>query len=472
MNRLLRPFRSESAASALLEKLPDRHMGRKAPGPSGLLSGWPLLREPLSFLEKMFREHGNVASMRVVNLHLYLIGHPEGVKHVLQDNQRNYRKAQRYKVLSRIFGQGIISSEGSLWRKQRRLMQPIFHRQKLDRFASLTAECTTEMLDQWRSRAEQQETFDVAADMMRLTLQIIGRALLSMDLTERADSIGHNTAIANQHLGNGLSAFLPWLPTISNTRFHYAAYNLRTGILDLVAERRRESRDYGDLLSMLLAVRDEETGDGMSDEQLRDEVLTLIITGHETTAAALSWTWYLLSQNLQAEQRLHAELDQVLGGRPPSIQDLPNLNYTSMVIHEAMRLYPPAWGMRREAIEDDEIMGYHVPKSYNVMLSQWLVHRHPDFWPNPNTFEPERFSADRVLEQPRYAYFPFGGGPRTCLASLFALSEAQIVLACIAQKYRLRVLQDHPIVLQPLVTLRPRYGVKVALQRRLKSDRA
>jgi cytochrome P450 len=439
----------------------------EAPGLRGVLSGWPLMHEPLGFLEKMFRDYGDVVRTRILNLRIYLIAHPEGIKHVLQDNHRNYRKSFDYKILARLLGQGLVTSEGPLWLKQRRLMQPMFHRQKVAGFGTVMADCTLEMLDRWRRCAQQQESFDVAQEMMRLTLQVVGRALLSMDLTAQADVIGRNMTIANQCFGDmGLSAFVPWLPTPGNARFHKAALALRKIVLDIIAERRRDGRDHGDLLSMLLEVRDEETGEAMNDEQLRDEVLTLILAGHETTATALSWIWYLLSQNPDAEHKLHAELDQVLGGRAASIGDLPNLSYTGMVIDEAMRLYPPVWAIGREAIADDEIMGYRVHKGCNLLLSQWLAHHHPAFWENPGRFEPERFMAERAEGRPRYAFFPFGGGPRMCIGNLFALTEAKIVLATVAQKYRLRVLADHPIEPHPLVTLRPRHGVKVALEQR------
>jgi cytochrome P450 len=351
--------------------------------------------------------------------------------------------------------------------KQRRLMQPTFHRQKISGFGALMADCTLQMLERWRDRVERHEVFDVVPEMMRLTLQIVGRALLSMDLTAQADLIGRNMTIANERFGEmGLSAFVPWLPTPGNIRFRNAAAALRKIVLQIIAERRREDRDYGDLLSMLLAVRDEDTGEGMDDEQLRDEVLTLILAGHETTATALSWTWYLLSQNPAAERKLHVELDRVLGGRAPSVADLPNLTYTGMVIDEAMRLYPPVWAVGRQAIAEDEIMGRRLAKGSNVVLSQWLAHRHPAFWDDSERFEPERFSAERAAGRPRYAFFPFGGGPRMCIGNLFALTEAQIVLATVAQKYRLRVPAHHPVELQPLVTLRCRYGMQVELEQR------
>lgn len=439
----------------------------QAPGPGGFLSARPLMLDPLPFLEKMFRNYGDVVRMRILNLRVYAVAHPEGIKHVLQDNHRNYRKSFDYKILARLLGQGLVTSEGSLWLKQRRLMQPTFHRQKITGFGALMADCTLQMLERWREGAERREVFDVTTEMMRLTLQIVGRALLSMDLTAQADLIGRNMTIANERFGEmGLSAFAPWLPTPGNLRFRNAAAVLRKIVLQIIAERRRDGRDYGDLLSMLLAVRDEETGEGMDDEQLRDEVLTLILAGHETTATALSWTWYLLSQNPETERKLHAELDVRLGGRAASVADLPNLPYTGMVIDEAMRLYPPVWAVGRQAIAEDQIMGYCVPKGSNLLLSQWLAHRHPAFWDEPERFEPERFSTGRAAGRPRYAFFPFGGGPRMCIGNLFALTEAQIVLATVAQKYRLRVPANHPVEPLPLVTLRSRHGINVTLERR------
>jgi cytochrome P450 len=459
------PVAESGAARAELKITP--RSPHKAPGLSGVMSGWPLMRDPLPFLERMFRQYGDVFRVRILNLPVYSIAHPDGIKHVLQDNHRNYRKSFDYQILARLLGQGLVTSEGSLWLSQRRLIQPMFHRQKVAGFGSLMTECTLKMLERWHERAERQELFDVGREMMRLTLQIVGRALLSMDLTAQADVIGGNMTIANERFGEmGLSAFVPWLPTPGNVRFRNAATALRKIVLDIIAERRRDGLDHGDLLSMLLAVQDEETGEGMSDEQLRDEVLTLILAGHETTATALSWTWYLLSQNPEVEGKLHAELDQVLGGRVVSVSDLPNLNYTAMVIDEAMRFYPPVWAVGRQALADDEILSYRVPKGSNVLLSQWLAHHHPAFWEQPNRFDPERFSAERASGRPRYAFFPFGGGPRMCIGNFFALTEAQIVLATVAQNYHLRVPPDHPIELQPLVTLRSRYGMKVALEPR------
>src|SRR5271154_4580237 len=440
--------------------VPAKSRTRIAPGPRGPFSGFPLLRNPLPFIEKLFREYGDVVSARFLNFPVYIVAHPEGIKHVLQENHRNYTKSRDYVILARLLGQGLVTSEGSLWLKQRRLMQPMFHREKIASFGMMMTDCTLGMLDRWSRLAGRNEPIDMTNEMMGLTLEIVGRALFTMDLTGHADTIGREITIANERFAHfDVGMIMPWLPTRKNLRFRKAVDELRRIVLEMIANRRRENRDYGDLLSMLLAARDEETGEAMSDEQLRDEVLTLVLAGHETTANALSWTWYLLSQHPELERKLHAELDEVLGGRPPAMADLVNLNYTGMVIDEAMRIYPPVWAIGRAAIEDDEIMGYRIPRGSNVMLSQWMTHRHPRYWEDPKRFEPERFSAERAVGRPRFSYFPFGGGARVCIGERFAWMEGVIVMAAIAQKWRLRLDPGQQVEPLPLITLRVKNGL-------------
>ena len=453
--------------SASTRALPATSPTKIAPGPRGPIGAWGLMRDPLVFMGKAFREYGDIVQMRFFNLRIFAIAHPDGIKHALQDNHRNYTKSFDYQILARLLGNGLVTSEGELWLRQRRLMQPMFHKQKIAAFGKMMAECAGAMLERWDARATSGEAFDAMSEMMRLTLQIVGRALLTMDLTTHADQIGRNMTITNERFAEfDIGMFVPWLPTPSNRRFDRAVRELRALVLDIIAKRRAEGRDYGDLLSMLLAVRDEETGEGMNNEQLRDEVLTLVLAGHETTATALSWIWYLLSQHPEVEAKLHAELDEVLGGRAPTMADLAHLTYTGMVVDEAMRIRPPVWAVGRAAIDDDEIMGYTIPKGSNLMLTQYYAHRHPDFWENPERFDPERFSPERAGGRPRYAFFPFGGGPRMCIGNIFALTEAQLILASVAQRYRLHLAPNHPVEMLPLVTLRPRYGVKVTLERR------
>jgi cytochrome P450 len=441
---------------------------RTAPGPrGGILGSLDLMRKPIPFLMKTFAQYGDVVHYRVLNSHVYLIAHPDGVQHVLQGNHRNYDKSSfDYQLLKRQLGEGLLTSDGPLWLRQRRLIQPVFHRNRVAALGDMMTDITLEMLEQWDAPAREGRPFDVAAEMMRLTLRIVGRALLSLEMGAQADTVARSVTTLNEAFGefNLIDVFAPFIPTARSRRLKAAVGTLDAIVYGIIAERRRTDVDQGDLLSMLLAARDEETGEGMSDQQLRDEVLTLILAGHETTANALAWTFYLLSQNPEAECKLGAEVREVLSGRAPTSADLANLNYTRMVIDESMRIYPPAWAVSRAATEDDEIGGFRIPKGAVVTPSQFVTHRHPGFWEEPERFDPERFTPERSERRPRFAYFPFGGGPRLCIGNTFALTEAGLVLAAVAQRYRLRLMPGHPIEMQPLVTLRPRYGVRVILE--------
>ncbi len=437
-----------------------------APGPRGPLSALRMIRKPLEAIGTDWRRYGDVVRYRLGTMQVFLVVHPDGVNQVLQENHRNYVKSVDYQILKRVLGEGLLTSEGPLWLRQRRLMAPMFHRQRIAEFGATMVDSTLKMLDHWSSLASQGSTFDVCNEMMHLTLEIVARVLFKVELAgEMAHEIGRDVTVSNERLGQfDLGTLLPWLPTPRNREFRRAIRSLDAIVAGIIADHRSSGRDRGDLLSLLLAARDQDTGEAMSDQQVRDEALTLILAGHETTANALAWTWYLLSQNPDVERNLHAELADVLGGRAPAAADLPNLRYTSMVIDESMRLYPPAWSVGRSPVADDEILGFTIPKGSSVMLSQWLTHRHPDFWENPEQFDPDRFSPERSANRPRYAYFPFGGGPRQCIGNVFALTEANLILAAVAQKYRLRLAPGHRVELQPLVTLRPRYGLKMTAE--------
>jgi cytochrome P450 len=311
--------------------------------------------------------------------------------------------------------------------------------------------------------------------MMRLTQRTAGLAFFNLDLNNEADTVGRTfTMLLALLLKYSFFPFPPlWVPTPRNRRLQAGLETLNKVVYGIIAERRKRAShpgmDTGDLLSMLLAARDEETGEGMSDQQLRDEVMTLLIAGYETTSVALSWTWYLLSQHPNVEQRLHAELDRVLGGQVPTVDSLDKLPYTRMVIQEAMRLYPPAFGLTRRAIAEDEIGSYRIEANSIIFVSQYCTHRHPAFWEEPEVFDPERFTPERSAGRPRFAYFPFGGGPRQCIGNNFAIMEAQLVLATIAQRYYLRLVPGHPVEPQVLVTMRPRYGLPMTLHPRLRN---
>lgn len=431
-------------------------------------------RDALGFLTSIARQQGDIVRFRAMFYAGILLNHPDYIKHVLQDNNRNYNKKNfDYEMLKPVLGEGLLTSDGDFWLRQRRLMQPAFHRKRIAGFGALMVDATGQMLERWERHARQDgdAPLDVAEEMMRLTLRIVGQALFSQDISGEADTVGESFTYLNQALTDRVrrpfSPPLNW-PTPGNRRFHYEVARLNQVVDEIILGRHSALRDKGqvgeDLLAMLLAARDEETGEGMSASQLRYEVMTLMLAGHETTANALSWTWYLLSQHPHVRQRLEGELSQSLGGRMPGVEDVPHLPYTRQVIQEALRLYPPAWIISRRAIQADEIGGYPIPANSLVDMSAYVTHRHPRYWPNPEVFDPERFAPDRAEERPPFAYFPFGGGPRLCIGRNFALLEAQLILASVAQRFRLELLPGHPVAPEPLITLRPRYGLKMVLR--------
>jgi cytochrome P450 len=399
---------------------------------------------------------------------MHLLPHPDHVQRVLQARHTNYKKDMMYERMRPLVGDGLLTSDGDFWRRQRRLAQPAFHKQRLTGFARTMSDATADLLDEWAPLARSGAPFDAAAAMMKVTLRIVGRALCSVDLGGEAEAVGRALTVALEVTNERFQQLfmLECLPTAQNRRFKRAVTTL-DGVVNEIIEARRESgEDAGDLLSMLMAARDEETGEAMDDRQLRDEVMTMLLAGHETTANLLAWTWYLLSKNPAVARRLEEEVDRVLAGRVPTVEDLPRLDYARMVVDEVLRLYPPAWLISREAIEEDEIGGFHIPKGSIVMLSPYVTHRHPAFWENPEGFDPERHTAERVKARHRYAFFPFAGGPRQCIGNAFALMEAQIILAMVIQRYRLHLVPGHEVAPDPSVTLRPHPGVIVTAQAR------
>ncbi len=451
-------------------QLPKSPGHKRPPGPRGhvLFGSAPdIQRNPTQVYLALARHYGDIVRIRFVLWPTYMVFHPDDVKHVLQDNHQNYNKdVYTYHALKPFVGEGLITNNGQPWLRQRRLIQPVFHRKHLATFGTLMSDATVAMLKQWESYIQQDQPLDIAAEMMRLTLQIVGQVLFQVDLSDQAAQAGQAFTTLNKLLSDYIHAPFPPLsvPTPRNRRLQGARHALDAVVDGIITEHRLQNADTGDLLARLLLARDEETGEGMSDRQVRDEVMTLLFAGHETTANALSWTWYLLSQHPDVEQRLRTELDEVLGGHQPTMDDLPNLPYTRMVLEEAMRLYPPAWSFGRKAIASDKIGGYAVPANTWVWLSPFVTHRHPAFWENPKVFDPERFTPEKVAVRPRYAYFPFGGGPRMCIGSHFAMMEAQLILATVAQSYRLRLVPGHPVEPEALLSLRPRYGLPMTIQ--------
>jgi cytochrome P450 len=424
-----------------------------------------LRRDQLSILvPELFNR--NITYTRLLFLHSFLVIKPEYIEHVLLTNQKNYGKSHFLRrALGPLLGDGLLISEGEFWRRQRRIAAPAFHNKRIAGFVATMAECTEATLARWRGMTE---PFDVAAEMMGLTLDIIARTMFSKDVRGEVETVRRLTDVVVALPPNMLDllGFPEWLPRRQPPAYRRVIAEFDAMVARLLTERRADGIDRGDLLSMLLAARDPETGEGMSDKQLRDEILTIFLAGHETTANALTWTWYLLARHPEAEARLHDELDRVLGGRPPSFADLAELKWTRMVLEEAMRLYPPAHTISRTALGEDRIGGVRVPRGASITISIYVTHRSPNIWPEPERFDPERFAPAAVAGRHRFAYLPFGGGPRICIGSSFAMAEAQVIIAAIAQRYRLRLAPGHVVEPIGLVTLRAKSGVWVTLEPR------
>jgi cytochrome P450 len=449
---------------------------RVAPGPRGhyLVGNVPELRDdPLRLFIECGLEFGDVVRLHLGPITAHLVRHPDGVKHVLQDNNKNYgRQTRGFEALRETLGNGLITSEGSFWQRQRRIAQPGFHRQRIAGFAAIMVESATAMVERWAARgasAGQPDRIDLTPELLRVTLRILGLSMFGLDLSDDAEAIGRAVTVVLEATRTSITSILEiprFIPTPANRRFLEALATIDRVTLGLIAERRAGGASKDDLLSMLLDARDEETGEGMTDRQLRDELVTILGAGHETTSMALSWTAVLLSRHPGVRRKLEAELDVVLAGRAPGFSDIPKLQYTRMVLEEAMRLYPPAWIVGRNAIDDDEIGGYPIPAASLVFVSPWVTHRHPGLWDNPEGFDPERFAPGADEARPRYAYFPFGGGPHLCIGNSFAMMEATLVLATVAQRFHMDLVPGHPVEPEPMITIRPRHGVMVSLRRR------
>ncbi len=441
------------------------------PGPKGLpLIGTTasLLKEPLNFFFKTFQQYGDIAYFHVGNKKFYLLSHPDHVQYVLQGNHRNYQKGPNYEKLKPLLGNGLVTSDGPYWLRQRRLIQPAFHRKHLATFAAVMTTAAEDMLMRWEANAQNGQELNVASEFMRVTLEIVSRAMFSTEATGFSEAISRNLPVVLERTNERFWELidLSSLPTPRNRRYWSALQALDAIIYQVIEQRRKSGEPFDDLLTMLLEAVDEETGEQMTDLQLRDEVITIYLAGHETTANALSWTYSLLPAHPEVVRRLCAEVDAVLQGRVPTLEDVPNLKYTRMVIDEVLRVYPSVWTIARTPLTPDEIGGYPILPGVNVALTPYITHRHPSFWEDPEAFDPERFSPERSAGRHPYAYFPFGGGPRLCIGNSFALMEATLILAMIIQRYDLELAADQTIEPQPVVTLRPRYGIQMQVHPR------
>jgi cytochrome P450 len=413
------------------------------------------------------RRYGDIVAYRFLARPSVILNHPDYAKHMLQEHNQNYDKEVfTYRMITWFLGDGLLTTSGDAWLRQRRLMQPAFHRKRVAGWSTLMGGVAGRFLDRWERLDT--PTIDVADEMILLTLAVVSRALFSLDISDAAGPVGHTFLAINHHYANYVATLLapPRVPLPRNRRFKAAVRRLDEFAYGVIRERRAGPGEHDDLLTVLLESRDEETGATLDDAQVRDEIMTLLFAGHETAANALTWTWYLIATHAAAEEQLHAEVDRVLGGRLPTAEDIPHLPYTRMVVDEALRLYPPVWIIPRRAIADDEIGGYRVPKDAVVNVVPYVLHRHPLFWDRPEAFEPERWLPERAAGRPRYAYIPFGGGPRLCIGNAFALTEMQLVVATLAQRFRLRLADDRPVVPHQGVTLGVRGGLRMLLERR------
>jgi cytochrome P450 len=440
----------------------------KPAGPKGLLLIRNILefdRDPLNFLLRCRREYGDVTYHGLFGLKFFLFNHPDLIEHVLVTNNRNFIKDRGFRIpaLRKLFGQGLLTSEGEFWIRQRRLAQPSFHRERIAAYGEVMVESTERMAADWRSG----EIRDVHQDMMKLTLEIVVRTLFGAVTSVEAKEVGASIEVIARHFSSQSVYIIPFsfLPTPGRIRLNRAIDGLDQIIHQIIRMRRESDQEAHDLLSMLLQAQDDD-GARMTDRQLRDEVMTLFLAGHETTALALSWTWYLLAQNPEIERKLAAELKSVLDGRSPTVADLPRLRYTEMVVKETLRLYPPAWIIGREAVSEFAIDGFSFPAGAQVSMSPWLMHRDPRYFDQPDEFWPERWETDQIKQLPKYAYFPFGGGPRLCIGNSFAMMEAIFILATIAQRFHFDLAPGHEVKPMPSITLRPSDGVRMIVAKR------
>jgi cytochrome P450 len=440
-----------------------------APGPPTLqffLDLPKFRKDPLGGFFKSALTYGDVVRYRGVWV-THQLSHPDHIQHVLQGNFANYRKGRGYRILKLSLGEGLLTSEGTLWQRQRKMTQPSFQGQQVASFVGAMAESALTMLRRWEMNATQNQVFDVVPDFMRLTLNIAAQVLFTTNLEADAESIRRTLDIGRDYsVDRAWSIFPPPLsiPTRRNREYRTALANIH-GIIDrIIADRRRDPQHIADLLTMLMEARDE-NGAAMSDQQLRDEVITLLTAGHETTTLALAWTCYLIGTRRDVVERMIAEA-AFLNGRIPAYEDLMKLRYSRMVVEESMRLYPPVWTLARTAVNDDEIGGYRITAGSEILIFPYITQRHPKWWQEPDAFRPERFAPENSAARPRYAYLPFGAGPRTCIGLNFAMTEILVALTLILQRFRITLAIDPATVRpDPSVTLQPRPGVPVRLER-------
>ena len=412
--------------------------------------------DSLERMIELFARHGDTYRVYVParRSYTYVIHHPDDVKRVLVSNHRNYTKGVGLDRVKILLGKGIMTSEGELWKRQRYMMQPLFHRRVITTFAGVIAQANDRWIARWEGLARSGEPVNLTDEMSELTLEIVLRSIFGRDLDRLSQQLGGNPfEVVTREQSRDL-------------QFAYKFRSLTKLVAALIAHRRATREEHLDYVAMLMNARDKESGAPMGERELIDEIMTLVVAGHETTASGLNWTWYLLSQHPQVESRLHAEIDAAADLPAPSLTEMEGLRYTRQVIDESLRLYPPGWVLSRRTIDADELGGYSVPAGTNVLLPLYLLHRHPHFWKNPDAFDPERFAPEQESERPRFAYMPFAAGPRHCIGETFALYEMLVHLYKVARRYRLRYVPDKPLELEAQINLRTRHPLHMRLEAR------
>jgi cytochrome P450 len=428
-------------------------------------------RDPLGFLTECARRYGDFVPLRFGPVRAVLVSHPDLIEEVLVTKNRHFVKHGALRFARRLLGDGLLTLEGEAWRRRRRLVQPAFHRERIACHAEAMVAAAERMMDGWADG----QALDAHAAMTHLTLEVAATCLFGADLAADADAVSAAVDRLQRYFRWRLSRLLAvplFVPTPYHLRIWRAGLRLLLTVRRITAGRRAANPRRDDLLATLLDARGDDGGAAMTGRQVREEAMTLLLAGYETTANTLAWSWYLLARNLDAEARLHEEVDQVLGDRSPTFDDLPRLEYAGAIITEALRVYPPAYAIGRQAASPCEMGGHRVPRGTTFMMSQWVVHRDPRFYNDPEEFRPERWAGGLAGDRPRYAYFPFGGGPRVCVGSSFALTEATLVLAAVAQRFRLAVRSGRDVRSLPTMTLRPADGLEVVVTRRTRIDEA
>lgn len=424
-----------------------------------------LSQEGLDFLQQCARKYGDVVPLRFFWKQILFVNHPDYIEDVLATRARDVVKDIGQRADRPLIGNGLFLSEGSFWLRQRRMMQPAFHRERIATYGDVMVQYAERMVDTWRDG----ETRDIYLDMSQLTMGVVAKTLFGTDIWDDANEVADALTVALDCLSarvKSLAILLPdTLPTPTNIRLIRARKRIDKVVYRIIQQRRIAGDDRGDLLAMLLRAQDE-NGTHMTDQQVRDEVMTILVGGYETAADLLSWAWYLISHHTSVEEKLYAELADVLGARSPTTGDLPRLSYVSMIVSEALRLYPPAPALGREATTNFALGEYLVAKGTDILVSQWVIQRDPRYFADPDAFNPARWADGLASRIPRFAYFPFGGGPRICIGNSFAIMEATLVLAAIAQRFRLEMVPGHPVVPEMIPTLRPKYGMKMVVHRR------